>query len=247
MYLPPIDAAALKPYTPSLDYGIDIEPKRNPMREHNLTQEECVARFGALEAVTMNFVPQMLTALALEQCSEFIAYCRDHRLTEFKKHNREMRKCMAEYERQLRDSYGSAYPSYEHYYARVKECVELDLFKCWCTFTNAAARQYIGYVHKDIPARVCFIRMILTFVEDFDKRVDRMVAERLDTPCYRKQDPFCFLISALCMDIAETIGKKMEITETMALCVRVLATRCHSLAATIIKEESEQSGNVSKC
>ena len=46
-----------------------------------------------------------------------------------------------------------------------------------------------------------------------------------------------FLISLLCTDIAESFGAKMEVTEPMALCVRVLANRCNGIVDTIIAEE----------
>ena len=105
------------------------------------------------------------------------------------------------------------------------------------TFTNEAARQYVGHPHKEIPARVALVRMILTFVEDFDKNMDKVIAERINKPCSRKQDPFVFLISVLCIDIAETFGQQMQITDPMALCVKVLANRCHSVVDTIMAEE----------
>lgn len=102
----------------------------------------------------MNFIPQMLTAIALEEAEKYIDYCRDNRLSDYRKHNREMRKCINEYNYELKRSYGTAWNSYQNYLSRLRERVSVDLFKCWCTFTNEAARQYIGIEHKDIPARV---------------------------------------------------------------------------------------------
>lgn len=247
MQLPPLDKELLTkmgiapdavPIFPASagTFGINIR-KPQPQTKKDLTSDECIKLFGAHEAVTMNFIPQMLTALALEQAEEFIKYCRDNRLSEYKRHNREMRKCIDEYNRELRASYGSAWYAYQKYLDRLRQTVQVDLFKCWCTFTNEAARQYVGIQHKDVPARVAFIRMLLTFVEDFDKNMDKVIAERLNQPCSRKQDPWCLLISVLCMDIVETFGHKMKITEPMALCVRVLANRCHTIVDDIMAEE----------
>lgn len=221
---------------PVLEFGIDlVKPKPEPPKA--LTADECVTLFGAREAVLMNFIPQMLTALALEQAEGFIKYCRDNRLSEYKRHNREMRKCIEEYNYELRKSYGRSWYVYQKYLERLRKTIDLDLFKCWCTFTNEAARQYVGHPHKEIPARMAFVRMILTFVEDFDKNMDKVIAERINAPCSRKQDPYCFLISVLCMDIAETFGQKMEITDTMVLCVKVLANRCHTVVDSIMADE----------
>lgn len=226
---------------PVIDFGIDFsKPKQETPKA--LTSEECVRLFGAREAVLMNFVPQMLTALALEQAEEFVRYCRNNRLSEYKRHNREMRKCIEEYNYELRKSYGQSWYAYQNYLERLRKTVDLDLFKCWCTFTNEAARQYVGHPHKDIPARVAFIRMILVFVEDFDKNMDKVIAERINAPCSRKQDPYCFLISVLCMDIADTFGHQMQITDTMTLCIKVLANRCHSVVDAIMAEEDAAEG-----
>ena len=229
------DAVPIFP-APADTFGINIK-KPQPQTQKALTSDECVKLFGAREAVLMNFIPQMLTALALEQAEAFIKYCRDNRLSEYKRHNREMRKCIDEYNFELRKSYGRAWYSYQNYLERLRNSVELDLFKCWCTFTNEAAQQYVGHPHKEIPARVALVRMILTFVEDFDKNMDKVIAKRINKTCSRRQDPFVFLISVLCIDIAESFGYTMKITDTMALCVKVLANRCHSIVDVIMAEE----------
>lgn len=79
--------------------------------------------------------------------------------------------------------------------------------------------------------------MILAFVEDFDSNVDKLIASRMDMPCHRKQNSWTFLISVLCMDIAETFGAKMKITDVMTLCVKILGTRCGQMVREIIAEE----------
>lgn len=229
------DAVSIIP-TPAETFGINIK-KPQPQTQKALTSDECIKLFGAREAVLMNFIPQMLTALALEQAEAYIKYCRDNRLSEYKRHNREMRKCIDEYNFELRKSYCRSWSAYQMYLERLRQTVELDLFKCWCTFTNEAARQYVGHPHTEIPARVALVRMILTFVEDFDKNMDKVIADRINKPCCRKQGPYCFLVSVLCMDIVETFGHKMEITDAMTLCVKVLANRCHSVVDAIMAEE----------
>lgn len=198
--------------------------------------------FGTHEAVEMNFIPQMLTALALEHAEKFVNYCRDNRLSEYKRHNREIRKCIEKYNRDLRQSYGRAWHSYVTYLNRLRATVEKDLFKAWCTFTNEASRQYVGRPHKDIPALVTFTRMILSFVEDFDQNVDRLIASRLNVPCRRKQDPWIFSVYVLCLDIAEKFSHEMEITETMSLCIKILVQRCRTVVREIIAEEDAAEG-----
>lgn len=247
MNLPPLDRGLLAkmgiaPTTvpivpaPISNFGINFGQPRQEAPK-SLTADECVKLFGAREAVLMNFIPQMLTALALEQAESLIKYCRENRLSQYKRHNREMRKCIEGYNYELQKCYGQSWYVYQKYLERLRQTVQIDLFKCWCTFTNEAARQYVENPHREIPARVVFIRMLLTFVEDFDQNTDRVIAERINNPCSHKQNPYCFLIAVLCMDIAETFGHNMEITDTMTLCVKVLANRCHTVVDAIMAEE----------
>lgn len=234
---------AIPPLVPTCNFGIELPKPKKPEMPRDLSSEECQAMFGKHEAVYMNFIPQMLTALALEQAEEFIKYCRDNRLSEYKKHNREMRKCIDEYNYELRQSYGQAWFAYEGYLNRLREYVSLDLFKTYCTFSNEASKQYIGRPHKDIPARVTFVRMLLTFIEEFDRNIDKVISARLNKPCHRRENGFIVLISVLCIDIAETFSHKMDVTPNMALCVKVLANRCREVAKQIISDEEVEAGS----
>lgn len=247
MQLPPLDKGLLAKMgiapdavpiipAPADTFGINIK-KPQPQTQKALTSDECIKLFGARESVLMNFIPQMLTALAFDQLKAMIMYCRKRRLDEYKRHNRQLRNCIEEYDSELRASYGRAWYTYQSYLARLRDDVLLDLFKCWCTFTNEASRQYVGRPHKEIAARVTLARMLMTYVEDFDTRMDKIISARIKNTCNRRQNPYCVLISVLCIDIAETFGHKMKITDTMSLCVRVLANRCRILADSIMAEE----------
>ena len=67
--------------------------------------------------------------------------------------------------------------------------------------------------------------------------MDKLIANRLDMPIRRTIDPQLMLMQVLCMDIVEKYGMKMTITDTMSLCVRVLAERCRVVVKEIITEE----------
>lgn len=207
----------------------------------SLSSEECVELFGMNDAVAMNFTPRMITAIAIEWVEAVITYFRDNRLTEFKKHSRELHKCINEYNRELKYGYGNRFDEYKDYFTRFRETVDFDLYKSWITFCNESSRQYVGRKHNEIPARICFILMLITFVEDFGRSMDRMIGEKLGTKCSRSPNPWLQLIKSLCIDIVETYEQKMEITEIMKLCVSVLAQRCREVVLEIIEEETEES------
>lgn len=230
-----------------LDFGISIGPKPKPLPK-GLSPQECQRLFGVRDAVLMNFIPQMLTALALDEIEWYMEYCRDNRLEDFKRHNRQLRKCIDQYDRDLRRSYGRAWFFYEAYLKRLRAAVNVDIFQSRCVFFNEASRQYVGHVHNEIPAQVTFARLILMFVEDYEKNMDRLIASKLEMPCHRHQDPYLLLISVLCLDVAETFRFQMRVTEEMRICVKVLTNRCRSVAEGImVDEDTEERSRIDKC
>lgn len=53
-------------------------------------------------------------------------------------------------------------PISKYYLNKLRETVEIDIFKCYCTFLNEAERQYVGKKHNEVPARVTLVRMMPT-------------------------------------------------------------------------------------
>lgn len=75
------------PIRPTLDFGINI-PTTAHTPPKAISAEEANKMFGVSLAVKMNFIPQMLIALALDYATQFVNHCRENRIREFKKHNR---------------------------------------------------------------------------------------------------------------------------------------------------------------
>lgn len=59
------------PVSPIVDYRVKVS-SATPEKPKPLTSDECIKLFGAREAVMMNFIPQMLTALAFDQLKAMI-------------------------------------------------------------------------------------------------------------------------------------------------------------------------------
>lgn len=245
MELPPLSPEVLAkvgadpkatPIQPRNDFGINI-PKPLTKRERAFGPDDYLHLFSLKEAVTMTFIPQMLTALAVEQAEAVADYCSERRLSDFKKHTRKIRECVKKFRCALRDSYGPPWLTYNRYLDRLRQTVQVDLFQTWCTFTNEASRQYVGCEYKDIPARVYFMRLLLVFADDYDKEFDAKIADKIGEPCKHREDPWCLLISALCVDIVEELGLRLHITDPMLICVKVLVNRCKELIEVIMAEE----------
>lgn len=232
------------PVRPALDLKIDIPINGNGMSRppKAITPDEANRLFGVSQAVKMNFVPQMIVAVALDQASLFVNYCRDKRLSEFKKHNRLIKQCVEEYAAGLKESYGPAFSAYAEYVERYMQAVEVDRFKMWCSIGNVANRQLRGDVDRESATHIAIIHNLIDYAERYDRKMDKVIADKLHTPVRRRQDQRLRLITAMCIEFEETWGFRLEQDPIVDANMLVLANRAAMLADSIIGEES----NVSK-
>jgi hypothetical protein len=229
------------PIRPALDFGIKIPP-RTPKPPKAITPEEANEMFGVSLAVKMNFIPQMIIAVALDQTTQFVNYCRDNRIQEFKKHNRLIKLCVEEYTGRLRQSYGTAFQAYVNYVDRYFKYVEVDRFKMWCSIGNVVNKQLSRDKDRDGATHIAIIHNLINYAEKYDRQMDKVIADKVKAPVSRKQDDMLKLIVAMCIEFEETWGFKLEPDPMVDANIGVLSNRAAFLADAIIGEES----NVSK-
>ena len=250
MNLPPLDKEKLAkmgivpnamPIPPAFDLGIRISPSK-PKTPKALTPKQANDLFGVSLAVKMNFVPQMLIALALDYATQFVNHCRDNRIREFKKHNRFIKLCIEEHTARLAKSYGAAFRAYSDYVARYFYYIEVDRFKMWCSIGNVVNRQIPKDRDRDGATLVAIIHKLIDYAEAYDRKMDKVIADKVKAPIRRKQDDMLQLIVAMCYEFEDTWGFKLEPDPIVDMNIGVLANRAATLADFIIGEE-----NVSKC
>lgn len=229
------------PIRPAFDLGIHI-PSKRPQAPKAISPEEANNMFGVSLAVKMNFIPQMLVALALDYAARFVNHCREKRISEFKKHNRLIKLCIEEHTARLAKSYGSAFQAYSNYVKRYFEYVDVDRFKMWCSIGNVVNRQIPKDRDHDGAKLIAIIHKLIDYAEDYDRKMDKMIAGKVKAPVSRKQDDMLKLIAAMCYEFEDTWGFKLEPDPIVDMNIRVLANRASNLADHIIGEE-----NVSKC
>lgn len=229
------------PIRPAFDLGIQIPP-RAPKTPKSITPAEANEMFGVSLAVKMNFVPQMLVALALDYAAQFVNHCRDKRISEFKKHNRLIRLCIEEHTARLAKSYGRAFQAYSNYVDRYFEYVKVDRFKMWCSVGNVVSRQIPKDRDRDGATLIAILHKLIDYAEEYDRKMDKVIAEKLKSPVSRKQDDMLKLIVAMCYEFEDTWGFKLVPDPIVDMNIGVLANRAAFLADQIIGEE-----NVSKC
>lgn len=248
MQLPPLDKDLLAkmgiapdavPISPALDFGIKIPPS-NPNPPKTISTEEAKEMFGVSLAVKMNFIPQMLVALALDYASQFVNHCRDKRIREFKKHNRLIKLCVEKHTASLAKSYGNAFQAYTKYVERYFEHVSADRFRMWCSIGNVVNRQIPKDRDRYGATLVAIIHKLIDHAEVYDRKMDKEIADKVKAPVSRKQDDMLKLIVAMCYEFEESWGFKLEPDPIVDMNIGVLVNRASTLADFIIREEKCQ-------
>lgn len=216
-------------------------PKPQPKKPRKISQEEAWKLFGVAESVKMNFIPQVMTCLALEWVVKFIDYCRQNRISEWKKHTRVMKLSVQGYAEGIRKSYGPAFPAYQAYAQRYADVIAIDVQKLWFSIGNVANKQLPANADRDAATYLAIIHRLLDYVEEYDCRQDKIIADKIGEPVHRKQDKMLQLITAMCIAIEEDFNLKLESDPMFDLNMSVFANRASTLADEIIGEEGVKS------
>lgn len=221
-------------------FEIDINLGHSTQAPKSISPEKAMQLFGTSQAVKMNFVPNMLTALALDELTHLISECRIRRLSAFKKHTRIMAESMKDYVCRLRAHYGKAYAAYIAYVERYFKAIDPDRAKMWYGLSATAKNAIANPSDADVrmAVRIAIVRALLEYAEDYDKRMDQVIHERLGKPVRRRQDIAIVAIDRACADMAEISGWDFDFSESDKLNGPVLANRAAFLADEIIGEES---------
>lgn len=222
------------PFAPS--HFVNI-PKPQPKKPRKISQEEAWKLFGVAESVKMTFIPQVMTALALDWVLKFIDYCRQNRISEWKKHTRVLKQCVENYAESIRKSYGPAFPAYQTYVDSYSDEIAVDVQKMWFSIGNVANKQIPANNDREAATYLAIIHRLLDFVEEYDKKQDTIIAEKMGEPVHRKQDKMLQIITAMCIAIEEDFNLKLKPDPMFNLNMNVFANRASSLADRIIGEE----------
>ncbi|MCF0219347.1 MAG: hypothetical protein HUK14_06160 [Muribaculaceae bacterium] len=221
----------------AVDFGVNL-PESMRKKPMALTPEKCQEVFGMSQSVKMNFVPQMLNAVMLAQTTSLVNYCRDNRIGEIKKHTRVLRASVEEYDRRLEDAYGPMpFKAYTHYVERFRNECSTDIWMMQLHADELCRNQLPEVKHREIASRTLIILMLIAFVRNYDKEIDKLIASKIGSPVHQKPDACHEAIRAMCISIGEDLGFKILPDKTIGDWVRVLSNKASLLADTIIGEE----------
>lgn len=193
--------------------------------------------FSPQEAVKMNYIPQMLIALALDQTAEFVNYCRDNKLKEFLKHTRLMEKCVTAYAEENRQSLQGAFLMYRDYVAQYIASVKTDLAQTWWTIRNVANKKMPDSKYIDVATHVTIIHELLNKAERLDQKADLKIIERMKEPVHRQQNDFLLSITCCCYAIEIDCLFSLAPDKDIDNCINVLANRASFMAEDLVNKE----------
>lgn len=211
------------------------------------TPEQIREKVGDRFSVRINFVPQMLTALAMDLASEFVNHCRDFRLEAAKKPNRLMRKAIETYADRLFRYYGrEAATSYAEYVKRFMGEIRTDVWLLRLKLSELVANQLPGCKDREPAILTCAICGVVSYIEWYDAQMDKALAVRLGKSVKCRSNGCLDVVKALCVSIADDLGCRLRIDSAVSDWLNVLGNRAVLLAERIFDEECGD-GNVSKC
>lgn len=245
MDLPPIDKSLLAQCgighqtmpLPVADLGLCTKPTKPKKGLRKFDCIEALKLFVPAEAVRMNYIPQMLIALALEQTTLFVNYCIEHKIPHFKKHVRVLKESVEDYTKRLRESYFEAFEAYIRYVDNYLEETKTIMTQTWFTIGNVANKKIPNSEWIDTAIHITIIRELLDYAEAYDKKMDKIIAERTQEPVRRKQDKMLQAITMICLAIEEEYDIRLTPDKDINICIRVFENRATSLVNNIIDKE----------
>lgn len=203
------------------------------------TPQQIREKVGDEMSVKINFVPQMLTALAMELATEFADHLRDYRVEDTKKETRIIRMAVGKYADRLYRSYGkTAYDAYNAYVKRFMSEVMsfVSLFRL--KLSELVANQFPKIKDRQVPILACAVCGVISYIEWYDAEMDKELEARLGRSVKCQSNRHLDVIKAVCVVIAERKHCKIQIDAMVADWLNIMGNRATLLAERIFREEN---------
>lgn len=140
---------------------------------------DIVKLFSEREALRIAFVPAILTELAHGYIKRACELSVSQRISEFKKPVRELKRLVAEYEKNLLIGISrSSIERLENQVAILKEEIVTDLTKLYFSINGELKKEYPECTEYEIPTLLYMAISINTYQLLFESETDRIVKER---------------------------------------------------------------------
>lgn len=229
------DAIRLDGLKPSSPFGINVNPK--PTKGAPLLTQQVVDAIGANAAIKINFIPQMLESLAMLYATKLVEYAAAHRISEFKRHSRQLRQAIKVYHDRLKAYDTAVYEAYEKYSQLYQQYAAADIFKMQLQLRQEAVNA-IPDKDPEVAVMINAITVFVTSARAYDVCMDEMLSGIFGKPVHQRVNVALECLKALCVDLADVYGFKLEMSPTMSAWVKILTNRAYNLADQLIEEQN---------
>lgn len=204
-------------------HGVHIKV-RKPMQERDLSTEELLNLFDKKESLTLAYIPHFITQCIIYYLDLLVAYARDNRLSEYKKHSRMLRNLRAEYYEALRHE--MPYTIFQKFLSQRERYLSLcgaNLQLMYFTFGNELSKIYGRQPHETLFCYANIMTAFVEYIEDFDKKANAKIAQKMGMPCKNHGDARLSEIKYICKNI--TKDYPIEDNAQTELCVNVMVNK----------------------
>lgn len=224
-----------------VEVGTDGGSKGTLKRAVMYTPKQIRDIVGPRLSVRINFVPQMLTALAMELATEYINHCRDHAVPGTLKQNRMMRMAVETYADRLFAEYGKeATASYMRYVKMFAEEIRADVVKLRLKLSELVANQFPEIEDREVPILTCAICGVISYIEWYDGEMDAVLERKLGQSVRCSSNRHLDVVKAICVVTAERLGCQITVDGQVSDWLNILGNRAVLLAERIMEEEANE-------
>lgn len=181
----------------------------------------------------MAYIPHFITQCVVYYLDLLVAHARDNRISGYKKHTRRLKEIKEEYIKALQNEMPAHI--FQKFLAQRDEYIERcgsNLTLMYFTFGNQILKYHGRIKHGSILCYANIIVALIDYVEDFDRQVNKRIAERLGMPCRNHGDARLSAIKSICTAIANQFP--IESNEQTKLCVSVMANKASAMINTML-------------
>lgn len=198
--------------------------KREPMRERELSVEEILNLFERRDTLKIVYVPHFMTQCVVYYLDRLLDYAREHRLSDYKKHCRLLKVIKADYIAALNHEMPPSY--FKKFLSQRDEYLALcgaNLSFMFFTFNNEILKRHGKIEHVAFYSYAHIILTLIAYVENFDKKANKMIADKVGSPCCNQGDARLTGIKKICNDIIRHYP--LQSNTNTEQCIAVMANK----------------------
>lgn len=200
-----------------------MRKEEQPLEAHEISTRDFLNMFEVGESLEMAYIPHFVTQCIMHYIDHFADFCRDWRISEYKKHSRILRAVKTEYMQALRKEmpakiYQKFLDQREDYLSSCERYFTLMYF----TFANELCRKYL-HIENETP--ICYANIMLALIHylfEFDKHVNAKITERTGRPCVNRHDYRLDAIADVCNDVIRAYP--LEESQDTVICINTLVS-----------------------